>query len=114
MLIFRILLAVFFIIIATYSGIVIADYGFTLFPIFINDMLSMTWSGQFNLDFSLYLALSGIWIAWRQRFSLIGIVLGVIASILGMAVFAPYLLAATFKAEGDIKTVLLGENWADR
>lgn len=113
MLIFRILLTVFFIIIATYTGIVIADYGIDIFPIFVNDILSLTWSGQFNLDFSLYLALSGIWIAWRQGFSPTGIIMGIAASILGMAVFATYLLFATFKSEGDIKTVLLGENWAD-
>lgn len=106
--IFRVLLVAFFVIIGSYTTIVIADYGFTLFPIFINDILSLTWSGQFNLDFSLYLALSGIWIAWRHEFSAGGIAVGIAASILGMVVFAPYLLVSLSRANGDIKTLLLG------
>lgn len=109
MLPFRILLVVFIILILSYTGLVIIADGINLFPVFINDIMSMTWSGQFNLDFSLYLVLSGLWIAWRDRFSPTGIIMGIIASILGMAVFAPYLLFAASKAKGDIKTMLIGE-----
>ncbi|MEM9446775.1 MAG: hypothetical protein AAGA18_15645 [Verrucomicrobiota bacterium] len=104
----RTILIVFFLIIASYTAIVLLDYGFTLFPIFITDILSLNWSGQFNLDFSLYLLLSGIWIAWRHQFSLGGIVMGLIAAILGMVVFAPYMLITTLKENGDLKKVLLG------
>lgn len=109
MLPFRILLVVFIILILSYTGLVIIADGINLFPVFINDIMSMTWSGQFNLDFSLYLVLSGLWIAWRHRFSPTGIIMGIIASILGMTVFAPYLLFVASKAKGDIKTMFIGE-----
>ncbi len=104
----RTILIFFFIIIASYTTIVMFGYGLTLFPIFINDILSLTWSGQFNVDFSLYLLLSGIWIAWRHQFSVGGIVMGLIATVLGMVVFAPYVLITTFNAGGNLKKVLLG------
>ena len=57
-----------------------------------------------------YLILSGLWIAWRHRFSTTGIVLGLIASVLGILFFAPYLLFVSILADGDTKKIVLGEN----
>ena len=76
-------------------------------------MAAMTWPGQFNFDFMCFLILSGLWLAWRHHFSLRGLALGVLGFFGGKMVFAPYLLFASFKANGDIKKLLLGKIRAD-
>jgi hypothetical protein len=70
---------------------------------------SMTWMGQFALDFQCYLMLSALWIAWRNKFSIKSILIAVVAMILGIIVFAPYLLFLITKEKGDLKRVLIGE-----
>ncbi len=69
---------------------------------------SMTWMGQFALDFNCYLMLSALWIMWRNKFTISSILIGLIALILGIIVFAPYLLYLLIKEKGDLKTILLG------
>ncbi len=70
---------------------------------------SMTWMGQFALDFQCYLMLSALWIAWRNKFSIKSILIAVVAMILGIIVFGPYLLFLITKEKGDLKRVLIGE-----
>ena len=53
-------------------------------PIFFGDMAKFTWPGQFNLDFTTFLMLSGLWVAWRHHFSASGLILGAIAVVGGM------------------------------
>ena len=84
--------------------------GWGLLQIFINDITSLTWNGQFDLDFSSYLSLSGIWIMWRNRFSIGSILFGIVATIMGIIVFAPYLLYLLYKENGNLHKVLLGDN----
>lgn len=93
-----------------YTGYVGIEYGFDIVPMFSGEIVAGTWQGQFNLDFSGYLMLSGLWVAWRYRFSPGGIVLGLVAAVLGMVLFAPYLLWLTFKHGGDMRKILLGAN----
>jgi hypothetical protein len=69
---------------------------------------SMTWMGQFALDFQCYLILSALWIAWRNKFSVKSIMIAILAMILGIIVFAPYLLYLLSKEKGDFKGVLIG------
>ena len=69
---------------------------------------SLTWMGQFALDFQCYLILSALWIAWRNMFSVNSIMLAIAAMILGIIVFAPYLLYLLSKENGDLKVVLTG------
>ena len=58
------------IIVGVYTAPVVADYGLlTLLPSFFGEMSKMNWQGQFNLDFFMFLLMSGFWIAWRNRFS---------------------------------------------
>ncbi len=83
--------------------------GADLFSIFINNVVSSNWSGQFNLDFLCYLTLSGIWIMWRNKFSTRSILLGTSAMVLGIVLFAPYLLWVTNKENGDLKKALIGD-----
>lgn len=51
-----------------YTAYAIKNEGWTLFNVFINNLTALNWNGQFNLDFSCYLTLSGVWIMWRNRF----------------------------------------------
>jgi hypothetical protein len=84
--------------------------GINLFAVFGDNLTSLGWSGQFNLDFTCYLILSGLWIMWRDRFSRSSILLGVAAMILGILLFAPILIYWIMNEKGDLRAVLLGEN----
>ena len=107
---FRVLLVVMITGILGYTGVVGVKHGWNLLPIFFGDMAAMNWPGQFNVDFMCFLTLSGIWLAWRHHFSPTGLALGVAGLFGGMMFLAPspYLLFASFRANGDIKQMLLG------
>ncbi len=109
---FRILLSVLFTAILLYTICVVVNHGWTLFSVFFSDLAGMNWAGQFNLDFSTYLTLSSLWVAWRHHFSPSGIAIGLVALIAGMLFFAPYLLYHTYDVKGDIKALLLGKKRA--
>lgn len=66
------------------------------------------WHGQFTLDFTVYLALSAGWIAWRHRFSAKGLGLALAASVWGLLFLGPYLIWASWNAAG-MEQLLLGE-----
>ena len=110
---FRILLVVFIIAILSFTGVVISNHGWNLLPIFFGDIAAMTWPGQFNFDFLCFLILSGLWLAWRHHFSPGGFVLGMLGLFGGIMFLAPYLLVASYKADGDMKILLLGKVRAD-
>jgi len=109
---FRIYLAIVFACLGTATMIVGLNHGWNLLPIFFGDIAAMTWPGQFNCDFTSFLALSGLWLAWRHQFSPVGLVLGVLGVFGGMMVLAPYLFFASLKANGDVKVLLLGKDRA--
>jgi hypothetical protein len=98
-----------FVFILMYTGIVGLNHGWNLLPIFFRDIVAMNWPGQFNTDFTCFLTLSGLWLAWRHHFSPGGIVLGVLGFFGGIMFIAPYLLFISFKANGDIKELFLGK-----
>ena len=105
---FRVLLATIFIAISTYTVVVISEYGMNLLPVFFGDMAKMAWPGQFNLDFMCFLALSAVWVSWRHHFSAQGLFLGVVAFFGGALFLTAYLLIESFRAQGNIQTLLLG------
>lgn len=105
---FRVLLVAIVAIVGAYTGVVIANHGPNLFPAFFGDMAEMGWAGQFNLDFTCMLMLSGLWVAWRHQFSGAGIALGIGAFFLGAPYLSTYLLVASSQARGDMREVLLG------
>lgn len=109
MILFRSLLAIFTISIISFTGIVVTNHGWNLFPIFFGDMMAMTWPGQFNFDFMCFLILSGLWLSWRHHFSIGGLMLGVSGVFGGIMLLAPYILIASYSAKGDIKVLLLGK-----
>lgn len=108
MTLFRLFLAACTLVLLAYTGVTIANHGWGLLPIFFGDMAAMTWPGQFNLDFFMFLLLSGIWVSWRHRFRPAGLALGVLAVFGGMLFLSLYLLVATVRARGDVRVLLLG------
>jgi hypothetical protein len=97
-----------FVVIAGYTLVVIANHGLNLLPVFFGDMAKMQWPGQFNLDFMCMLLLAGLWVSWRHRFSVGGVVLGLVAVFGGALFLSAYLLVESFRTKGDIRRLLLG------
>ena len=112
MTVFRALLVAIFLVIAVYTGIVIADHGMNLFAVFFGDMGLMGWAGQFNLDFMFMLTLSAAWVAWRHEFSGAGLALGALALLGGATFLSVYLFVVTGQARGSMRVVLLGKGRA--
>ncbi len=104
----RFVLMALFTAIFAYTVYTVSVYGWTLIPIFLGDLFSGTWRGQFNLDFLTYLWLSALWIAWRGGFTGGAIAIALAASVLGMIFFAPYVLYLTAQSGGDMRKLLLG------
>ena len=106
---FRILLAVLLLWVVGYTLTVLTEHGLgPLFPTFFGDMAKLDWPGQFNADFFGFLLLSGVWVAWRNHFSPLGLALGVVAVLGGIPFLTAYLLIMSFKVNGDMKTLLMG------
>jgi len=105
---FQVFLGVLLLSIVAYTGVVVANYGWNLLPVFFGDMLAMTWPGQFNFDFMGFLLLSGIWVSWRHQFTATGLALGAIAVFGGMLFLSVYLLVATYSSKGNVTELLLG------
>lgn len=108
MLLFRGLLILLFLLLATYTAIVISNHGWNLLAVFFGDMKAMTWPGQFNLDFMGFLSLSALWTAWRHHFSPLGLALAIVAFFGGMAFLTIYLLGVSYQVKGDVRALLLG------
>ena len=105
---FRTLLIVMWVVVMAYTAVVVAHHSMGLLCIFFGDIATMTWPGQFNLDFLCMLTLSGLWVAWRHRFSAAGIGLGVLALFGGIVFLSAYLLVMSWRTDGDIEQILLG------
>jgi hypothetical protein len=104
---FRVFLVLAFGILFFYTILVGYHQGWNLIPVFFKHIRSMSWAGQFNLDFSFYLLLSSLWIAWRNKFSGKGFFLAFLAVIGGMLVLSMYLLITGFYAK-NLSELLIG------
>ena len=109
---FRTLLIVMWVVVMAYTAVVVANHGMGLLGIFFGDIATMTWPGQFNLDFLCMLTLSGLWVAWRHRFSPAGMGLGVLALFGGIVFLSTYLLVVSWRTDADIEQILLGRRVA--
>ena len=112
MIFLRTLSIAFLVVIAIYTTVAISNDGFDLVTPFISDIIAMNWSGQFNIDFMMYLILSAIWVAWRHDFSGGGLVLAAIASVGGFLFLGVYLLVQIRRSEGDVERLMLGDRRA--
>jgi hypothetical protein len=106
---FRVLLVVLLATLMAYTAVVIGRHGMGLLEVFFGDMAAMGWPGQFNLDFLSLLTLSGLWVAWRHRYSATGLVLGLLALFGGGMFLTAYLLVVSVQARGDMREMLLGK-----
>jgi hypothetical protein len=109
---FRPFLLIVWLSIAGYTAIVGANHGLNLLPIFFGDIASMTWPGQFNLDFLCMLLLSGLWVSWRHQFSPAGLALGILAVFGGAFFLSLYLLVVSHRLQGGMQELLLGKSRA--
>ncbi|AFY39649.1 hypothetical protein Lepto7376_3446 [[Leptolyngbya] sp. PCC 7376] len=82
--------------------------GFNWPAVYFGDLLYLNWRSQFNTDFLIHLFLLGTWISWREGFSAKGFVFGFLSIFLGGMFGFPYLLYATYQAQGNPKEILLG------
>jgi hypothetical protein len=105
---FRLLLGALWLALAIYTGVVVAEHGLNLLPIFFGDVARFDWPGQFNLDFLCFLILSALWTAWRNNYSPLGLVLAFVAFVGGAGFLLPYLLLLSVQTRGDMRAVLLG------
>ena len=112
MLAFRAFLVVSWLVLAGYTAVVIGSHGWGLLSVFFGDMLAMGWPGQFNLDFMMMLTLSALWVAWRHRFSGVGLLLGLAALFGGALFLTTYLLVISVTARGDVTQMLVGTSRA--
>ncbi|MBS0641767.1 MAG: hypothetical protein JSS43_18035 [Proteobacteria bacterium] len=105
---FRVLLAGLWLMLVIYTGVVIANHGLSLLPIFFGDIVRFVWPGQFNLDFLCLLILSAIWTAWRNGFSASGVILALVALFGGSGFLLIYILFLTGQSKGNWGLILLG------
>ena len=88
--------------------IVFLSHGANWPAVAVADILEMNWRSQFDIDFIIYLLLAAAWISWREGFTLKGHIYGILSVVLGGMFMFPYLLVASYKANGDVKEILLG------
>ena len=110
MTVFRKLLILIFSAIGVYTAPVVLNHGINLFPYFFGDIAQMGWAGQFNLDFLGFLVLSAFWTAWRNSFSSSGFGLAILAFFFGAPFLTAYLLFLSFRCDGNIDAMLLGQH----
>lgn len=108
----RIFLAAIGLTILFYTLPVIANHGTDLLPVFFGDIARMEWPGQFNVDFSSFLLMTMLWVAWRKNFSASGLLLACLVPVGGGMFTSGYVLYLTIQAKGDMAAVLLGKDRA--
>lgn len=84
------------------------NHGFNWPAVAIDDLMSMNWRSQFDTDFLIYLFLGATWVSWREGFTLKGYVFGFLSVFLGGMFSFPYVLYATYQANGNPKAILFG------
>ena len=108
----RILLITILAAVSIYTVPVVLEHGINLFPYFFGDISQMTWAGQFNVDFLGFLILSATWTAWHNQFTTSGLGLAILAFFFGAPFLTTYLLYLSFRTNGNIPAMLLGETRA--
>jgi len=76
--------------------------------VYFGDLLKLDWRSQFNTDLLIHLCLFTIWVTWREGFTPKGFLFGFLSFFCGAMFGGPYVLIATYKANGDLKAMLLG------
>ena len=95
-------------IIFTLSIYVVVTQGLNWPVVYFGDIVEFDWRAQFNVDFAIHLILLAIWISWREGFTSKGNLFGFLSIFMGGMFGFPYLLHATYKAQGHPQRILLG------
>lgn len=74
----------------------------------VGDLLKLDWRSQFDTDFLVHLLLLATWVIWREGANARGYVFGFLSIVMGGMFSFPYILYATFRAQGETKALLLG------
>lgn len=109
----RIFLIASTIVIYVVTILAINDGGFNWPAVYFGDLLSLDWRSQFNADFLIHLFLLALWVSWREGFTPKGHVFGFLSIFLGGMFGFPYILLATYRANGDPRKMLLGVHASD-
>ncbi|MFG0291286.1 MAG: hypothetical protein ACF8CQ_24190 [Rhodopirellula sp. JB044] len=96
------------VLIYTMTVLALLDQGFNWPAVAINDLMAFNWRSQFDTDFLVYLFLGAAWISWREGFTAKGYLFAFLSVFLGGMFTFPYLLLATYRANGDPFGILLG------
>lgn len=94
---------------SSYCYLVVQSQGSDFISPFTDSIMGLTWQGAFNIDFMCYLLLTSFWIAWRHRWSLLGVFFGFVNCIGGIVFFGLYLLLVSIQTQGDIFRLLVGQ-----
>lgn len=96
--------------VAIYAFTVVAsiNHGPNWPAVAISDLLALNWRSQFDFDFVVYLLLGATWISWREGSTAKGHIFGFLSVVMGGMFTFPYLLFATYQADGDPKAILFG------
>lgn len=104
----RLFLALSTIIIYAITVYAVIYYGFNWPAVYFGDLFALNWRSQFNADFLIHLFLLATWVSWREGFTVKGHIFGFLSIFMGGMFGFPYILYATYKANGDPKGILLG------
>lgn len=79
----------------------------------LSDVLALDWRTQFDVDFLVHLFLLATWIIWREGGGLKAYVYGFLSIVMGGMFSFPYLLLATYRAQGKPQALLwtYSESW---
>ncbi|CAG4895623.1 hypothetical protein [Paraburkholderia saeva] len=82
--------------------------GMVAGQIFSGDIQALTWRGQFDIDLLGHLIVLALWVAWRNKFRVGGIAMGVLCVLGGGVVSFAYLFVLACANRGDVRRILLG------
>ncbi len=102
----QILIAIFWIMITAITVYAVRELGSEGGMVFITDF-AHPWRAQFNTDFSLHLLLFAIWVFWREKSKVQGLVCALLCLMGGLFTFL-YLLVSLYRAKGSSKNFMLG------
>ncbi len=108
---FRVALLVLWIIVWVLVIRASVELGVGASAVFLDDF-HHPWRAMINLDFSIHLLLVALWILYRERSPVVGVLCALGEFIVGMPFTLMYLLVATFREKGDMRRVLLGRHFA--
>jgi hypothetical protein len=102
----KVLLALLWVLLTGITIHAIQTLGSDAGMVFVTDF-AHPWRAQFNTDFMIHIALLMIWVFWRERSRLVGLLAAALCLMGGLFTLI-YLLVALQRAGGDARKFLLG------